>query len=984
MRKTLLKKVTSLIAVTAVAALSVPSSFAGAAGNDCGVAMYLPMQVSEMTDLKTGWEGTDPIDPNTSDPEYYGNRVIKTADGKAWWGYYLQHDFQGNTGDVTGWAAPSYRYDADKQRVGVRIHGQVEGWPHILFHPKSPVVTADVDYMVIGAYANQEVNVRLFTGNEAGDNAHLQGGTWQADIKFEQGYHEYILPTANFDNWQAEASYESFRFYDVLEVCDIASELEFSYIRFGGAAFDGTLFDADYTGTRVENGAADYSVENNIVDFSFLNNLDLSTVTESSVQINSEPVEWVMTSEFAPASFRVNLGNLSMNRTYKITFDGIKFTDGTAVADEFTFSTPAVPDADPVTPQLKKADTSTGVVGGWESTDALKAGTQPQEKYENCAYKIEFEDGTWWGTSDNEWTSTKQRYNSDNGTVGVYFSTSGGQWPKMCVQFGEIIDTTKANKMVAGIKSDQNIALDMYYGVDGDEDEVRKIVVNLKRGYHEYVIDLNAASDGNWNAAGSANRFRFLGSGDLGGDNQHTFELEFAYVRFVDDTYKAIGSGTGYDSVDNTIDVVLPCDIDIDSADAAKIKLNGQAADYIMVNSDVTNGFRAHFDELNPLTRYYLEIDGLRNAEGANLPVNICHFTTAAGEAAVPVTSWNLVENYGTDSEKPISSDTAIGGKTITAVTPGIYNNTGAANNYMLVLAGYKNGNLVKCAVETAEAAAGAATAEKAVTIAVPSDADSLKAFIWDRTELTPICRTITNTNSMLNDPIKVLILGNSITYHKAMGKYAYDWWEGASLDWEGHWGMAATSRDKDYVHQLMSAVNSEYINVEFMYQNISAIEGLSSFDDESINKTINADPEIRDCVTYDADIIIMTIGANIHSNTFGAAEYQNIINKFKTNPDAKVIVGVTPLTPHLDNGNEVNIMKLLETYAADNNLPFVNMFLDSWMEDGEIKGQTEYFPPNGTYTNAGVMLHPYDPGMEYMANLLAPVLKDTMNKCYN
>ena len=48
---------------------------------------------------------------------------------------------------------------------------------------------------------------------------------------------------------------------------------------------------------------------------------------------------------------------------------------------------------------------------------------------------------------------------------------------------------------------------------------------------------------------------------------------------------------------------------------------------------------------------------------------------------------------------------------------------------------------------------------------------------------------------------IKLLTYGNSIQKHAP----------NASLGWEGNWGMAATSGDKDYVHRLIYYLEQKY-----------------------------------------------------------------------------------------------------------------------------------------------------------------------------
>ena len=52
----------------------------------------------------------------------------------------------------------------------------------------------------------------------------------------------------------------------------------------------------------------------------------------------------------------------------------------------------------------------------------------------------------------------------------------------------------------------------------------------------------------------------------------------------------------------------------------------------------------------------------------------------------------------------------------------------------------------------------------------------------------------------------KVLIFGNSITLHGPKEE----------IGWYGHWGMAASSKEKDYVHRLFAMVEQSSPRVQF------------------------------------------------------------------------------------------------------------------------------------------------------------------------
>ena len=51
----------------------------------------------------------------------------------------------------------------------------------------------------------------------------------------------------------------------------------------------------------------------------------------------------------------------------------------------------------------------------------------------------------------------------------------------------------------------------------------------------------------------------------------------------------------------------------------------------------------------------------------------------------------------------------------------------------------------------------------------------------------------------------KVMFFGNSITRHEP----------NASLGWYGDWGMAASSKEKDFVHLVVKALDEKYGKVD-------------------------------------------------------------------------------------------------------------------------------------------------------------------------
>lgn len=106
-----------------------------------------------------------------------------------------------------------------------------------------------------------------------------------------------------------------------------------------------------------------------------------------------------------------------------------------------------------------------------------------------------------------------------------------------------------------------------------------------------------------------------------------------------------------------------------------------------------------------------------------------------------------------------------------------------------------------------------------------------------------------------VKSPKKVLILGNSITWHPP----------GPDINWFGNWGMAATAADRDFLSLLTKKIKENNEQNEVLGKNVYPFERGY----ETINLT-----EFDELKTFKADIIIIRFGENI-SETERAANPQ-------------------------------------------------------------------------------------------------------------
>lgn len=94
----------------------------------------------------------------------------------------------------------------------------------------------------------------------------------------------------------------------------------------------------------------------------------------------------------------------------------------------------------------------------------------------------------------------------------------------------------------------------------------------------------------------------------------------------------------------------------------------------------------------------------------------------------------------------------------------------------------------------------------------------------------------------------KVLFFGNSITRHEP----------NADIGWHGDWGMAASSREKDYVHLIVAELDKKYGKVDYCIAQGAMWEWEYRRSEEVLNEYYSA---VKD---FDADIVIIRIGENI------------------------------------------------------------------------------------------------------------------------
>ncbi|MBR4072907.1 MAG: SGNH/GDSL hydrolase family protein [Clostridia bacterium] len=195
------------------------------------------------------------------------------------------------------------------------------------------------------------------------------------------------------------------------------------------------------------------------------------------------------------------------------------------------------------------------------------------------------------------------------------------------------------------------------------------------------------------------------------------------------------------------------------------------------------------------------------------------------------------------------------------------------------------------------------------------------------------------------NSGLRIMFMGNSITLHGIKH----------DIGWHNHWGMAASAKEKDYVHIIEKEVKKIHSDATFCICQVANWERGYKNGKELYSLYEPA----RD---FGADIIIARLIENCPYVDFDAdvfkTEYLNLI-KYLSKSDTKVIL-TTGFWKH--TGDEA-----IRELGKENGIPVVEL--------GDL-GEDESMKAIGLFEHSGVANHPGDKGMKYIANRIFTELK--------
>ena len=196
---------------------------------------------------------------------------------------------------------------------------------------------------------------------------------------------------------------------------------------------------------------------------------------------------------------------------------------------------------------------------------------------------------------------------------------------------------------------------------------------------------------------------------------------------------------------------------------------------------------------------------------------------------------------------------------------------------------------------------------------------------------------------------LKVLFVGNSITNHG----YKPD------IGWYGEWGMAASSKENDYVHRTIAMLEERYGRID------ACIAQGARWETDYLNGERVLNDIYTDARDFMADIVIIRIGENMPKGSAPDCkpQFANMIKFFVSKEGAKVIVTDSFWRNDARDG-------IIREIAEENGYTFCHI---CDLEEDEANMAI------GLFEHRGVARHPGDLGMERIAERIVACIEKLM-----
>lgn len=196
------------------------------------------------------------------------------------------------------------------------------------------------------------------------------------------------------------------------------------------------------------------------------------------------------------------------------------------------------------------------------------------------------------------------------------------------------------------------------------------------------------------------------------------------------------------------------------------------------------------------------------------------------------------------------------------------------------------------------------------------------------------------------NEGVKILFMGNSITLHEPAHE----------LGWHGDWGMAASKKENDYVHKVLSGLQEKNKKISY------CICHCSDWERGFMNKNVLC--KYESAREFNANIVVIRLGDNIQPKEAENYDLEKSLKCFieYVSAGAKKII-ITDLfwkCAAIDN--------VIKQVAKEKSCDFVLISDLGFIKEMKAEGQ---------FKSAGVGLHPSDKGMEVIAERILAAIID-------
>lgn len=194
---------------------------------------------------------------------------------------------------------------------------------------------------------------------------------------------------------------------------------------------------------------------------------------------------------------------------------------------------------------------------------------------------------------------------------------------------------------------------------------------------------------------------------------------------------------------------------------------------------------------------------------------------------------------------------------------------------------------------------------------------------------------------------IRILFVGNSITYHAPK----------PAIGWSGSWGMAASCKDNDYVHQTVKRLSERYGAVSY---GIAQVASWETSCDESEEAWKEPYLKVSD---FKPDVVVIRLGENISSGkleTLDVRPYiENMIEFFGTGSQQIIVTDCFWRRDKLD--------QIFKQICDDKGYTFCQL--------SDLYSNPKTMALN-EFEHQGVSLHPSDYGMALIAERIEKCIK--------